>query len=145
VPTSLDPPTKLFTKNSKKSKNASKKRLPELVYRQLHKDLINKEHMESKTTEKKTEKPIKYVVFKLLYLGPKSIQVQTEINHFFVKINNDRIKARMVHNTCKLSKFFKVKGSQALLHRSNVVYHVKCICGESYIRETTRNLKTRLK
>jgi len=47
--------------------------------------------METKITEKKTEKPIKYVVFKLPYLGPVSIQVQTEINHFFDKIDNDRI------------------------------------------------------
>jgi len=72
------------------------------------------------------------------------MQVQTEINLFFDKINNDRIKARMVHDTCKLSKFFKVKENQALLHRSNVVYHVKCIRGENYIGETTRKLKTRL-
>jgi len=50
----------------------------------------------------------------------------------------------MVHDTCKLSKFFKVKKSQELLHRLNVVYHAKCTCGESYIGETTRNLKTRL-
>jgi len=40
------------------------------------------------------------------------MQVQTEINHFFDKIDNDRIKTRMVHDTCKLSKMFKIKESQ---------------------------------
>ena len=57
--------------------------------------------------------------------------------------NIQGLQSRMVHDTCKLNKFFKVKG-QALLHRSNVVYQVTCTCGKSNIGETERNLVTRL-
>jgi len=87
------------------------------------KDLLNKKHnYGNQNNGKENKNPIKYVIFKIPYLGPVSTQVLTEINHFFDKIDNDRIKARMVHDTCKLSKIFKVKESQALLHQSKIVY-----------------------
>ena len=44
----------------------------------------------------------------------------------------------------QIKKFFRVKEGQALLHRSNVVYHIHCSCGSNYIGETARNLLTRL-
>jgi len=39
---------------------------------------------------------------------------------------------------------FKYKDKQAHLERCNVVYKLKCSCGNSYIGQTQRNLKFRL-
>jgi len=39
---------------------------------------------------------------------------------------------------------FKFKERQNVLHEHGVVYEITCSCGNSYIGQTCRNLKTRL-
>jgi len=74
------------------------------------KDLLNKKHMETKIMEKKTKKNIKYVVFKLPYLGPVSIQVQTEINLFFLtKLTITESKPAWSMTPASLANFSKSK------------------------------------
>ena len=72
------------------------------------------------------------------------MQIQYELQTFFRHATQDQLGIRIVHDMYKLSQFFKVKESQVLLHRSNVVYHITCNCGSSYIGETQRNFVTRL-
>ena len=72
------------------------------------------------------------------------MQVQHEIGNYFAKNTNGKIKVRVIHDTFKLKSFFRVKEGQALLHQSNVVYHIHCSCGSNYIGETARNLLTQL-
>ena len=72
------------------------------------------------------------------------MQVQHEITNYFAKNKNGKIKVRVIHDIFKLKSFFRAKEGQALLHRSNVVYHIHCSCGSNYIGETARNLLTRL-
>jgi len=72
------------------------------------------------------------------------MHLQNEIRKFFEHNAKDRLKFRMVHDSCKLENIFQVKERQELLHRSNVIYHVACSCGNTYIGETARNLVTRL-
>ena len=72
------------------------------------------------------------------------MQVQHEIGNYFAKNTNGKIKVRVIRDTFKLKSFFRVKEGQALLHRSNAVYHIHCSCGSNYIGETARNLLTRL-
>ena len=62
----------------------------------------------------------------------------------FAKKTIGKIKVRVIHDTFKLKSIFRVKEKQALLHRSNVVYHIYCSCGSNYISETARSLLTRL-
>ena len=50
---------------------------------------------------------------------------------------------KVIHDTFKSKMSFQVEEGQALLHRSNVVYHIYCSCGSNYIGETARNLLTR--
>ena len=63
---------------------------------------------------------------RLTFLGPISTQVKHEIGNLFAKNTNGKIKVRVFHDTFKLKTFFQVKEGQALLHRSNVVYHNYC-------------------
>ena len=72
------------------------------------------------------------------------MQVQHEIGNFFAKNTNGKIRVRVIHDLLKLKSCFRVKECQALLHRSNVVDHIHCLCGSNYIFETARNLLSRL-
>ena len=51
----------------------------------------------------------------------------------------------MIHRTTTIKKLFRYKDSQQLLHTAGVVYKLTCSCGKSYIGQTKRNLKVRLK
>ena len=106
---------------------------------------LNSKHTDTKRTNQITTQPTqKHLTCRLPYLGPISMQVQHEIGNYFAKNTNGKIKVRVIHDTFKLKSFFRVKEGQALLHRSNVVYHIHCSCGSNYIGETARNLLTRL-
>ena len=59
------------------------------------------------------------------------MQVQHVIGNYFAKNTNGKIKVRVIHDTFKLKSFFQVKEGQALLHWSNVVYHIHCSCGSN--------------
>ena len=57
------------------------------------------------------------------------------------------MQLRLMHTTYKLKKLFSYKDKQPHLQEFNVIYQllIKCDCGVSYIGQTGRNLKTRLK
>ena len=106
---------------------------------------LNSKHTDTKRTNQITTQPTqKHLTCRIPFLGPISMQVQHEIGNYFAKNTNGKIKVRVIHDTFKLKSFFRVKEGQALLHRSNVVYHIHCSCGSNYIGETARNLLTRL-
>ena len=106
---------------------------------------LNSKHTDTKRTNHITTQPTqKHLTCRLPFLGPISMQVLHEIGNYFAKNTNGKIKVSVIHDTFKLKSFFRVKEGQALLHRSNVVYHIHCSCGSNYIGETARNLLARL-
>ena len=79
------------------------------------------------------------------FLSGTDLNASTAWNRqLFCKNTNGKIKVRVTHDTFKVKSFFRGKEGQALLHRSNVVYHIYCSCGSNYIDKTGRNLLTRL-
>ena len=101
-------------------------------------------HTDTKRTNQITTQSTQAFDLLASLLRPISKQVQHKIGNFFAKNTNGKIKVRVIYATFKLKSFFRVKEGQALLHRSNVVYHIYCSCGSNYIGETARNLLTRL-
>ena len=90
---------------------------------------LNSKHTDTKRTNQITTQPTQmHLTCRLPCLGPISMQVQPEIGNYFAKNTNGKIKVRVIHDTFKLKSFFRVKEGQALLHRSNVVYHIHCSC-----------------
>ena len=50
----------------------------------------------------------------------------------------------MSHSTFNNIQLFPYKNRQSVLHSVGVIYQLKCSCGQKYIRQTKRNLITRL-
>jgi len=78
------------------------------------------------------------------YLGETSVQLEKELRNFFRKYLKEFAQLSLIHRTHTIGDHFKYKDKQAHLERCNVVYKLKCSCGNSYIGQTQRNLKFRL-
>ena len=87
---------------------------------------------------------IRRILLYMLYLGETSVQLGKELRHFFPKYLKELGQLTLIHRTHTIGDHFKYKDKQAHLERSNVVYKLKCSCGNSYIGQTQRNLKFRL-
>jgi len=85
-----------------------------------------------------------FVHMSLPFLGAVSTNIHRELSGFLRKYGENSIKLRVHHRSQKLKNSFRTKEGQALLHRYNVVYRLKCSCGASYIGHTRRNLRLRL-
>ena len=48
-------------------------------------------------------------------------------------------------NTFDINKCFKFRDKQEKINGYSVIYKIKCNCGKNYIKQTKRNLSTRLK
>jgi len=86
----------------------------------------------------------KYIVFRLPFIGAYSYNIQQELRNIRQHFKLDEVVFRLIHDTCKLKSRFPIKDPQPLLSRSNVVYKLKCSCGDAYIGQTKRNLLTRI-
>jgi len=61
------------------------------------------------------------MLLRIPFLGAISMQIQNKLKQFFKQHTNDKLRIWMIHKMQKLSKHFKVKENQALIHQPNVI------------------------
>jgi len=106
---------------------------------------LNKRYKDtpSKNKQERTT-DIRRILLHVSYLGETSVQLEKELRNFFRKYLKELAILSLIHRTHTIGDHFKYKDKQAHLERCNVVYKLKCSCGNSYIGQTQRNLKFRL-
>ena len=108
---------------------------------------FNKMHETKKSPEvEDTENKArpKFSILKLPYIGDASHQIEREIWQFLYKKLSQKSKFVMVHEASTIGEKFRYKDRQTALHSSGVMYKLNCSCGQSYIGQSKRNLKTRI-
>ena len=108
---------------------------------------FNKMHDTKKSPEvedTKNEARPKFSILKLPYIGGASHQIEKEIQQFLYEKLSQKSKFVMVHEASTIGEKFRYKDRQTALHSSGAVYKLNCSCGQSYIGQTKRNLKSRI-
>ena len=111
----------------------------------IKKIFLNKRYKNtpSKNKQERTT-DIRRILLYMPHLGETSLQLEKELRNFFQKYRKEFAQLSLIHRTHSIGDHFKYKDKQAHLERCNVVYKLKCSCGNSYIGQTQRNLKFRL-
>jgi len=106
---------------------------------------INKRYKNtpSKNKQERTT-DVRRILLYMPYLGETSVQLEKELRNFFQKYLKEFAQLSLIHRTHTIGDHFKYKDKQAHLERCNMVYKLKCSCGNSYIGQTQSNLKFRL-
>ena len=84
----------------------------------------------SKNKQERTT-DIRRILLYMAYLGETSVQLEKELRNFFQKYLKEFAQLSLIHRTHTIGDHFKYKDKHAHLERCNVVYKLKCSCGNS--------------
>ena len=89
--------------------------------------------------------PKKIIYFCFPFTGTHSLQIHTQINHFFNAAFPHLDIRFVLRPSRRISSFSPFKDKVPKYLRSSVVYRFKCrCCSPSYVGQTTRHLHTRI-